>query len=359
MKIGIIGFPKCGKTTIYNALTGNNGDTDKYIQAHHEAHIGVVQVIDERVTKLSDIYKPKKTIYAHLEYSDFPAMFASQNEDINMSTMLSEIKTMEGFVLILRSFNDNELNELYGIENPLSELQRFEDEMLLLDMVIAEKRLEKIELSYKRGIKTPALQLEEKALHHIIKALQDGIAIRKLELGPDEEKAVRGFQFLSQKPIMALLNCSEDNFHKVDGILNELKAKGYLAEAIAGKFEEELSSMEPEDASVFMEDMGIKESVRDRLTHLCYELMGYLSFFTVGEDEVRAWTIERGDNAVTAAGKIHSDLARGFIRAECFQYNDLIAHGSEKVLKEKGLFKLEGKEYIVKDGDILSIRFNV
>jgi ribosome-binding ATPase YchF (GTP1/OBG family) len=117
--------------------------------------------------------------------------------------------------------------------------------------------------------------------------------------------------------------------------------------------------MEADDAAVFMEDMGITESVRDRLTHLCYELMGYLSFFTVGEDEVRAWTIEKGDNAVTAAGKIHSDLARGFIRAECFQYNDLIAHGSEKVLKEKGLFKLEGKEYIVKDGDILSIRFNV
>jgi hypothetical protein len=359
MKIGIIGFPKSGKTTIYNALTVNSGDTDKYIQAHHEAHIGVVQVMDDRVTKLSDIYKPKKTIYAHLEYSDFPALFAEHNEELNMNTMLSEIKTMEGFVLILRSFGDSELNELYGAENPLSEIQRFEDEMLLLDMVIAEKRLEKIELSYKRGIKTPALQLEEKALHHIIKSLQDGIAIRKLELGADEEKAVRGFQFLSQKPIMALLNCSEDNFHKVDDILSQLKGKGYLTEAIAGKFEEELSGMEADDAAVFMEDMGITESVRDRLTHLCYELMGYLSFFTVGEDEVRAWTIEKGDNAVTAAGKIHSDLARGFIRAECFQYNDLIAHGSEKVLKEKGLFKLEGKEYIVKDGDILSIRFNV
>jgi ribosome-binding ATPase len=128
---------------------------------------------------------------------------------------------------------------------------------------------------------------------------------------------------------------------------------------IAGKFEEELSGMEADDAAVFMEDMGIKESVRDRLTHKCYELMGYLSFFTVGEDEVRAWTIEKGDNAVTAAGKIHSDLARGFIRAECFNYSDLMAHGSEKVLKEKGLFKLEGKEYLVKDGDILNIRFNV
>jgi GTP-binding protein YchF len=359
MKIGLIGFPKTGKTTIYNALTGNSGATDKYIQAHHEAHIGVVQVLDERVTKLSEIYKPKKTIYAHLEYYDFPALFIEHNEDISANTILSEVKTMEGFALILRCFNDNELDELYGKAEPLKDVQRFEDEMLLQDMVIAEKRIEKIELSYRRGIKTPALQLEEKALHHIVKALQDGTPIRKFELGTDEEKAIRGFQFMSQKPVLVLLNCSEDNFHNVDDILSQLKAKGYLAEAIAGKFEEELAGMEAADATAFMEDMGIRESVRDRLTHLCYELMGYLSFFTVGEDEVRAWTIEKGDNAVTAAGKIHSDLARGFIRAECFQYNDLIAHGSEKVLKEKGLFKLEGKEYLVRDGDILSIRFNV
>jgi GTP-binding protein YchF len=359
MKIGLIGFPKSGKTTIYNALTGNTGATDKYIQAHHEAHIGVVQVLDERVTRLSEIYKPKKTIYAHLEYYDFPALFAEHNEDLNANVLLSEIKTMEGFALVLRSFNDSELDELHGKADPLKDIQRFEDEMILQDMVIAEKRLEKIELSYKRGIKTPALQLEEKILHHLIKGLQDGLPIRRIELAPEEEKAVRGFQFMSQKPLLALLNCSEDNFQAVDATLAQLKEKGYLAEAIAGKFEEELSGMEPEDAAAFMEDMGISESVRDRLTHLCYELMGYLSFFTVGEDEVRAWTIEKGDNAVTAAGKIHSDLARGFIRAECFQYTDLIAHGSEKALKEKGLFKLEGKEYPVKDGDILSIRFNV
>ncbi len=359
MNIGLIGYPKSGKTTIYNALTGNTGATDKYIQAHHEAHVGVVMVLDDRVTKLSEMYKPKKTIYAHLEYHDFPALFTEHKEDINMNTLLSEIKTMEGFVIILRSFPDDELDELYGKSDPVRDIQKFEDEMLLIDMVIAEKRLEKIELSYKRGIKTPALQLEEKALHHVIESLHEGLPIRKIELGSDEEKAIRGFQFMTQKPVLALLNCSEDNFSQVDEILVKLKEMGYLTAAIAGKFEEELSRMEAADAADFMADMGIKESVRDRLTHLCFELMGYINFFTVGEDEVRAWTIEKGDNAVTAAGKIHSDLARGFIRAECFQYGDLVEHGSEKVLKEKGLFKLEGKEYIVRDGDILSIRFNV
>lgn len=359
MKIGLIGYPKTGKTTIYNALTGNEGDTDKYIQTHHEAHMGVVQVLDERVTKLSEMYKPKKTIYAQLEYYDFPAIFTDKSDDINQTALISEVKTVDGYAIVLRCFTDDELDELYGASLPLQDISRFEEEMLLQDMVIAEKRLEKIELSYRRGIKTPALQLEEKALHHVLKALHEGHPVRKIELAGDEEKAVRGFQFMSQKPVLALLNCSEDNYHKMDDVIAQIKAQGYLAEAIAGKFEEDLSGMEAEDASVFMEDMGIKESVRDRLTHLCYELMGYLSFFTVGEDEVRAWTIQKGDNAVTAAGKIHSDLARGFIRAECFQYDDLIKYGSEKALKEKGLFKLEGKEYLVRNGDILSIRFNV
>ncbi|HOD18086.1 MAG TPA: DUF933 domain-containing protein [Candidatus Cloacimonadota bacterium] len=359
MKIGIIGFPKTGKTTIYNALTGNSGATDKYIQAHHEAHVGVVEVLDERITRLSELYKPKKTIYAQLEYYDFPGLFASQQEDMSGNTILAEIKTMDGLALVLRNFEDAELDELYGNAQPLNELQKFEDELILQDLISAEKRLEKIELSYKRGIKTPALQIEEKTLRDLIKGLQEGNPIRKLTLGSEEEKAVRGFQFLSQKPLLVLLNCSEDNYNHADALTEQLKAKGYLTEVIAGKFEEELSRLEGEEAKAFLEDMGIAESVRDRLTHRCYELMGYISFFTVGEDEVRAWTITRGDNALTAAGKIHSDLARGFIRAECFNYDDLIALGSEKALREKGLFKLEGKDYIVRDGDILFIRFNV
>lgn len=359
MKIGLIGFAKGGKTTLFNALTGNSGATDKYMQAHQEAHIGVVQVLDERVTRLSELYKPKKTIYAQFEYYDFPALFADKNEDVSVNALLSDVKAMEGFGVVLRAFSDAEMDELYGKPDPVKELLRFEEEMLLHDQIIAEKRLEKIELSYRRGIKTPLLQLEEKALQHIIKSVQEGIPIRQLVLNSDEEKAVRGFQFLSQKPLLALLNFAEDGFGDSAALVEQVKSKGYLAMAIAGKFEEELGAMEAEDAAAFMEDMGISESVRDRLNHLCFELMGYLSFFTVGEDECRAWTIQKGDNAVTAAGKIHSDLARGFIRAECFAYQDIMAHGSEKVLKEKGLFKLEGKEYIVKDGDILSIRFNV
>ena len=224
---------------------------------------------------------------------------------------------------------------------------------------MAEKRLEKIELGYKRGVKTPAVQIEEKALLKIRDFLQNNNPLINLELNPEEEKAIRGFQFFSAKPMLILINCNEDNINAWDETLKTFTEKGYYSYTIAGKFEEELSKLENEEAQMFMEDMGISESIRDRLTHWTYQLMGYISFFTVGPDEVRAWTIEKGANAVTAAGKIHSDLARGFIRAECFQYDDLITYGSEKALKEKGLFRLEGKDYIVKDGDILSIRFNV
>lgn len=358
MKIGIIGLPKTGKTTIFNALTSGEHPTDKYLPPADEANVGVVQVIDDRITRLSEIYKPKKTIYASIEYHDYPGIFSAHTENPE-NALFSEIKTNEGFVLVLRAFADGELDELYGKGSPAEQLDAFEQEMILSDLIVAEKRLEKIELGYKRGVRTPAIQIEEHALRSICDELQAGVPIRKMNLKPEEEKSIRGFQFFSQKPLLLLLNCSEDELGSQGELLKYFSEKGYLVEAIAGRFEEELSRLESEEAELFMADMGISESVRDRLTHLCYRLLGYISFFTVGEDEVRAWTIVEGDNAVTAAGKIHSDLARGFIRAECFKYEDLIAHGSEKVLKEKGLFRLEGKEYIVKDGDIISIRFNV
>jgi ribosome-binding ATPase len=358
MKIALIGPPKSGKTTVFNALTASEHPTDKYAPPAEEAFVGIVQVLDERITKLSELYKPKKTIYANIEFHDFPGIFAREGENPE-SAIYSGIKVCEALVLILRAFEDSELDQLYGEAAPLKVLGHFEDEMILTDMVIAEKRLEKIELGYKRGVKTPAIQIEEKALRRIMEHLQAGQSIRAMELAPEEEKAVRGFQFFSAKPILVLLNSSENQYSMQEESLSAIRQRGFMAEVIAGKFEQELSALEPEEAEMFMTDMGIEGSIRDRLTTLCYSLLGLQSFFTVGEDEVRAWTIEKGTNAVNAAGKIHSDLARGFIRAECFNYNDIIAHGSEKVLREKGLFRLEGKDYTVKDGDILNIRFNV
>jgi ribosome-binding ATPase YchF (GTP1/OBG family) len=224
--------------------------------------------------------------------------------------------------------------------------------------MIVEKRIEKIALSNRKGLGTPALKTEEKAMQRILVQLNDNLPIRGLQFDKDEELAIRGYQFLTQKPVLAIVNSSEDNFNKSNAVLEQIAKKCKVVE-VAGSFEMELTRLSAEESATFMEDMGIKESARDRLTALAYETLGYISFFTVGEDEVRAWNIRKGQTAVEAAGAIHTDLARGFIAAECFTYNDLMQLGSEKLIKEKGKFKLEGKEYVVKDGDVLNIRFNV
>ncbi len=358
MKVALIGLPKTGKTTIFNALTRSEHNTDKYAPPVSEAYVGMVQVADERVDKLSHLYQPKKTIHATIEYHDYPGIFGKEGETTE-SNLLSDLKSAEAFLVVLKNFADEELDSLFSYGTPLEQLSHLEEEFIINDLIVAEKRLEKIELGYKRGVKTPAIQAEEKAIKEIIATLQDNKPLRSLQLPHDEEKAIRGFQFFSSKPLLVLVNTSENELNQAESIAAELIKQGYQAHAIAGKFEEELSKLDSEEAELFMADMGLSESIRDRLTHWSYQLLGYISFFTVGADEVRAWTLEKGSNAVTAAGKIHSDLARGFIRAECFKYDELMQHGSEKVLKEKGLFRLEGKEYIVKDGDIISIRFNV
>lgn len=358
MRIGLIGYVKSGKTTIFNALTQGDAPTDKYHNVHDQAHIAVVQVTDDRVTKLSQIYQPKKTIYATIEYHDFPGIFGDP-ADSPESALNAEIKNMEGYALILRNFPDIEMDTLYGVAEPMRELANIELEMILRDMILAEKRLERIALGYKRGVKTASVLYEERILNSVIEHLQKGLPLRAMDLSPEDAKAVKGFAFFSQKPLLILLNCSEDNHQEQALLIQTLTTKGYHAEVIVGRFEEEISKLDAEEAQIFLEDMGKTESVKERLNQFCYQLMGYISFFTVGADEVRAWTIQNGDNAITAAGKIHSDLARGFIRAECFRYGDITTHGSEKVLREKGLFRLEGKDYIVHDGDIVSIRFNV
>ncbi|MCB5251732.1 MAG: DUF933 domain-containing protein [Candidatus Cloacimonadaceae bacterium] len=358
MKIALIGPPKSGKTTIFNALTGADHEVDKYSPAASEANIGIVQVTDERITWLSELYQPKKTIYANIEFHDFPGIFARESDNPE-TAIYPDIKSCEAFVLIIRVFKDEELDELYGEADPLKTLSHFEDEMILADMLVVEKRLEKILLGYKRGVKTPTIQIEEKALNRILEQLQANNSIRDMDFPPEEEKAIRGFQFFSAKPLLILLNSSESGFKKQEEALSAIRKRGFLAQVIAGKFEQELSSLSEEDTELFLADMGMELSIKDRLSMLCYELLGLISFFTVGSDEVRAWSIPKGTNAVNAAGKIHSDLARGFIRAECFTYDALTLHGSEKHLREKGLFRLEGKEYIVQDGDILNIRFSV
>ena len=359
MRIGLIGMPKSGKTTIFNALTGMDIEVSAYGQGESEPNQSIINVIDERITKLSEMYNPKKTVYATIEYIDFAGVNKSDKKQELMSGPgMVLLKNTDALALVVRNFSDPVLDEMFGEFDPVMEVESMEAEMIISDMIIAEKRLEKILLSYKRGIKTPALQIEEKAINTIIEHLNAEQPLRTLELPEEEEKSIRGFQFISQKPLLLILNTDESRYHENQEMIDAFAEKYPIVE-FAGKFEAELNSLDDEEREVFMEDMGIENSACDTLTKYSYDILGYLSFFTVGTDEVRAWTIEKGANAVESAGKIHSDLARGFIRAECFNYTDLVNLGSEKALRDKGLFRLEGKNYLVQDGDILNIRFNV
>lgn len=354
MKIGLLGLPRSGKTTVFNALTKAEAPV-ALSNGKAEPNISVVKVPDERVDRLSEIYDPRKTVYATVEFVDFVGLADSADrKDTFSSAAMAMIKTMDALALVVRDFSD----DLLGEQAPLEDLRKITDELMLSDLIVAESRLERIENGYKRGQRTDSLVREEKTLRKIVDLLNRNQPIREMALSSEEEKSVRGFQFLTKKPLMVVLNSEETRFGMNGPLLSEIEKTHRVIE-FAGKFEMELSQLDEEEAALFMEDMGIPESAYRRLTALAYEILGYISFFTVGSDEVRAWNVRRGDTALEAAAAIHSDLARGFIRAECFTYEACLQYGSEKTIREKGLFRLEGRDYQVRDGDILNIRFNV
>lgn len=355
MKIGLIGLPNSGKTTIFNALTKKEASVTIYSDAKAEPNVAVVEVDDDRLIRLTDMYKPKKTTGAAIEMIDFPGLTEGSAKNGSFSGNSMEwIKNTDALALVVRNFND----DLTEDPRPLRDIDEIDTELLLADLIIVENRLEKLEWFQKRGQKTNTLALEEKALRKVAEQLNNNQPIRNLELEEDEEKAIRGFQFLTKKPFLVILNSDETIFGQNDDIMAKIESRYNVIE-FSGRFEAELSRLKDEEAKLFMEDIGIKKSARERLSQFAYRTLGYVSFFTVGEDEVRAWSIHGGDTAVNAAGAIHSDLARGFIRAECFTYDDLIKCGSEKGVRENGHFRLEGKDYIVRDGDVLNIRFSV
>jgi GTP-binding protein YchF len=343
MKLGIIGASQAGKATVFSALTGARGDSDAR-SAKKDNRIASVKVMDERIDYLSNMYKPKKTTYASVEY-----LLPSDSGSGSDNAIWSQARVCDALIHVVRNFPD------FTGARPDSEkeFRKLEEEMVLNDLVVVEKRLERIEADLKRGKKPD----EEE--HRLVLAckglLEKGMALRtnpEIAASP----LLKGFTFLSAKPQLVIINNDDDNEALPEWVIN---FPDMAIQAMRGRLEMEIAAMSEEDAEIFRAEYSIKESALDRVISESYRILNLISFFTTGEDEVKAWTIKRDTIALEAAGEIHSDIQKGFIRAEVLAYDDLIKYGTVKDAKAAGRVRLEGKEYVVSDGDIINYRFNV
>ncbi len=362
MQIGIFGFPKTGKTTLFNTLTGSNVATDAYSTGKKEIHMGMTKVPDSRLDHLTKMFHPKKETHAKIEYVDVVGV--EKGESSGSDTFLNELKGMDALLHVVRVFDDPNFPHSQGSLNPKRDIENMEMELIFADLSVATRRVEKLQASLQKAPReTDRKELE--ALQKCVEALESEISLREMEFSPEELKIVRGFTFLSAKPLLIVLNISENEVGKISQAtqkyeLDEISKKsGVAVVPVSAKIELEISTLDQTDAEEFMKELGIEEPALTRLIRTSYEFLGLISFFTVGEDECRAWTIRKGTLAQQAAGTIHSDLERGFIRAEVVAYEDLMTSGNWNAVKEKGKLRLEGKTYPVQDGDILHVRFNV
>jgi len=357
MRLGIIGLPNSGKTTIFTALTRGNLPTGAATSGQFEVNTAVVNVPDPRVDKLSEMYKPRKTTYTQVTYVDVGGLEKGVGEGGLKGQFRNELAQVDGFVHVVRAFQDENVPHPYETVDPKRDIEILDGEFLLTDLVTVESRIEKLEAELRRKGRTAekAVTDEMEVMTRLKNQLEAEQPLRDLGLTEAEIKPLRGYGFLTLKPVLIVLNTDEKN----PDITLDYPHEHSKVVALQGKIEAELAQLDPEDAQVFMEEYNIAELSAAKVIRLSYELMSIQSFFTVGEDEVRAWSVSVGATAPEAAGVIHSDLQKGFIRAEVMHYDDLIAAGSEAAMKQQGKLRLEGKDYIVKDGDIVHIRFNV
>jgi GTP-binding protein YchF len=358
LRAGLIGFPSSGKTALFQLLTSareaprSGGKTD--------ANVGVSRVPDERLDRLTELFNPKKHVPATVEFADIAGVGGAKTGAAALLDVAA-FRNADALLHVVRMFRDPSVPHPSGSVDAARDVRTMEDELILADLGVVERRLERLERDLKKG-NTPELKKEQEILQRCREALEAGRPLRALELAAEDARRLRGFQFLSSKPLLLVLNLDEEDLPNADravelaGVSEFISGAATRAVPICAKIELEIAQLDPADAHAFMADLGLKESGLDRVIRASYDLLGYISFFTVGEDENRAWSIPRNTPAQLAAGEIHSDIQRGFIRAEVVRYEHLLARRSLGACREHGELRLEGKEYIVQDGDVINFR---
>ncbi len=356
LRAGLIGFGGTGKTTLFRLLTSAL-ETRGHAKA--DASVGVARVPDERLDRLTSLFNPRKRVPATVEFAD---LAGTGRADAKALLDVAPFRNADALVHVLRAFRDESVPHPAGSIDPARDAQAMEDELILADLGVAERRLERLEKDLRKS-SSPDLRREQEILIHCKSALEDGRPIRGLELDADASRRLRGFQFLSGKPLLLVVNLDEADLADLAGAGRRAGLERFLegaatrAVGVCAKIELEIAELEAADARAFLSDLGLSESGLDRVIQATYDLLGYISFFTVGEDECRAWSIPRDTAAQVAAGEIHTDIARGFIRAEVVEYGALVARGSLAACKEHAELRLEGKDYVVQDGDVINFRF--
>ena len=356
MRLGIIGLPQTGKTTLFNALTRGSQPTGP-ASGKIEIHTAVVDVPDPRVDKLSAMFNPKKTVYTKVTYVDIAGLDGSAGKSGISGALLNQLSQMDGFIHVVRVFEDENVPHVRETVDPVRDIQAMDSELMLNDLIAVERKLERLVEEKKKGVGRDKILVEREFVlfTRFHEALSNDIPLRDIEVSVDENKLLAGFGFLSQKPLLLVLNLSEGQ--KEPEVKTSHKHTNVVA--MQCKLEADIAQLPADEAVVFLAEYNISEPSLNRMIRLSYDLLGLQSFFTAGADECRAWTVHRGATAPEAAGEIHSDLQKGFIRAEVISYDDLVALGGLVEAKAKGKLRLEGKEYLVQDGDVLNIRFNI
>lgn len=362
----VVGLQSSGKTTVFNALTRASARTGAYGAAEGEANLATIKVPDARLDRLAAIFNPRRIVPADVQYIDVAGLAKGMAEQGLGGQLLSHLAQADALVHVVRAFADEEVPHPEGSVDPLRDIETINLELTFSDLGIIEKRLTRLTSAIPKlkGPEREAHERERTLLGRLQTALEAGTPIREVEMMPDEQKGLRGFGFLTAKPMLVLLNLGEDQLGENGAALvaaaRDRFSRPWLEiDALAGKIEMEIGQLDPEDAAIFMADLGIAESSLDRVIRLSYGLLGLISFLTAGPDECRAWPIVRGTTAQEAAATIHTDLARGFIRAAVVHYEDLIACGSLAEARARGLLRQEGKTYVVRDGDVIEILFNI